>query len=54
MEESKLEFESSRLQHSKRVFPPLYRSTGDASMDRLAFVHILEQLKVSTHGVNIA
>ncbi|KAH8116332.1 HD domain-containing protein [Phellopilus nigrolimitatus] len=29
----------------KRVFPPLYRSSGNASEDRLAFFHILEQLK---------
>ncbi|KAF8220190.1 hypothetical protein L208DRAFT_1426925 [Tricholoma matsutake] len=32
-------------QSPKRVFPLLYRSTGDASVDRLAFVHILERLK---------
>lgn len=31
---------------SKRVFPPLYKSTGDASLDRLAFFHVLERLKV--------
>ncbi|KAI0831911.1 HD domain-containing protein [Trametes gibbosa] len=30
---------------SKRVFPPLYQSSGDASSDRLAFFHILEKLK---------
>ncbi|KAI0664462.1 HD domain-containing protein [Cubamyces menziesii] len=29
----------------KRVFPPLYVSSGDASADRLAFFHILERLK---------
>ncbi|KAI0630804.1 HD domain-containing protein [Trametes polyzona] len=29
----------------KRVFPPLYKSSGDAAMDRLAFFHILERLK---------
>ncbi|KAF8903425.1 HD domain-containing protein [Gymnopilus junonius] len=29
----------------KRVFPPLYKATGDASKDRLAFIHILERLK---------
>jgi putative hydrolase of HD superfamily len=51
MEESKLEPEPPRPQNSTRIFPPLYKSTGDASRDRLAFVHILEQLKVSTHGV---
>ena len=31
---------------SKRVFPPLYVPTGDASTDRLAFFHVLERLKV--------
>jgi hypothetical protein len=31
---------------SKRVFPPLYVQTGDISRDRLAFIHILERLKV--------
>lgn len=31
---------------SKRVFPPLYVATGDASKDKLAFIHILERLKV--------
>ncbi|KAF9820836.1 hypothetical protein IEO21_01063 [Rhodonia placenta] len=30
---------------SGRTFPPLYSSAGDASMDRLAFFHILERLK---------
>ncbi|TDL23743.1 HD domain-containing protein [Rickenella mellea] len=29
----------------KRVFPPLYKSRGDASVDRLAFFHVLERLK---------
>ncbi|KAA1468957.1 HD domain-containing protein [Dentipellis sp. KUC8613] len=29
----------------KRVFPPLYQPSGDASVDRLAFFHILERLK---------
>ncbi|KAH9933407.1 HD domain-containing protein [Fomitopsis serialis] len=29
----------------KRVFPPLYQSTGDVAVDRLAFFHILERLK---------
>ncbi len=32
----------------KRHFPPLYKSSGDSSSDRLAFFHILERLKVST------
>ena len=31
---------------SKRMFPPLYVPTGDASTDRLAFFHVLERLKV--------
>ncbi|EMD39182.1 hypothetical protein CERSUDRAFT_112856 [Gelatoporia subvermispora B] len=30
---------------SKRTFPPLYVSKGDASVDRLAFFHVLERLK---------
>ncbi|TFK86985.1 HD domain-containing protein [Polyporus arcularius HHB13444] len=30
---------------AKRVFPPSYVSSGDVSMDRLAFFHILERLK---------
>ncbi|KAI0060664.1 HD domain-containing protein [Artomyces pyxidatus] len=30
---------------SKRAFPPLYKSSGDESRDRLAFFHILEKLK---------
>jgi len=29
----------------KRHFPPLYKSSGDSSSDRLAFFHILERLK---------
>ena len=32
---------------SKRTFPPLYVSQGDEAEDRLAFVHILERLKVT-------
>ena len=31
---------------NKRVFPPLYVTTGNVSRDRLAFIHILERLKV--------
>ncbi|KAL6307213.1 HD domain-containing protein [Sparassis latifolia] len=31
--------------NASRVFPPLYVSTGDVSIDRLAFFHILERLK---------
>jgi len=30
---------------SRRVFPPLYNSSGDSAFDRLAFFHILERLK---------
>ncbi len=29
-----------------REFPPLYEQTGNAGLDRLAFFHILERLKV--------
>ena len=29
-----------------RIFPPLYVQTGDISKDRLAFIHVLERLKV--------
>jgi len=32
-------------QSQKREFPPLYVSSGDATADRLAFIHILERLK---------
>lgn len=30
----------------KRIFPPLYKSSGDPASDRLAFFHVLERLKV--------
>ena len=30
----------------RRVFPPPYAATGNASADRLAFFHVLECLKV--------
>ena len=33
----------------RRTFPPLYQSSGDEAQDRLAFIHILERLKVSIH-----
>ena len=36
---------------SKRVFPPLYQSSGSVSQDRLAFFHILERLKVSERNI---
>jgi len=29
----------------KREYPPLYKSTGDPTADRLAFFHVLERLK---------
>jgi hypothetical protein len=32
---------------NKRTFPPLYTPSGDESLDRLAFIHILERLKVT-------
>lgn len=38
---------------SGRTFPPLYSSAGDASMDRLAFFHILERLKVSFMALSV-
>ena len=31
----------------RRIFPPLYKSSGDPAFDRLAFFHVLERLKVS-------
>lgn len=34
------------LGERKRSFPPLYIGTSDHSIDRLAFIHILERLKV--------
>ncbi|KAG1776578.1 HD domain-containing protein [Suillus placidus] len=37
--------ESEIAPPAKRVFPPLYVQTGDASIDRLAFFHVLERLK---------
>jgi len=33
----------------KREFPPPYVSSGDESVDRLAFLHVLERLKVMYH-----
>lgn len=36
---------------SQRVFPPLYKPTGDTAKDRLAFIHILERLKASLLGL---
>lgn len=38
---------------SKRIFPPLYVSSGDAAQDRLAFFHILERLKVCHMSIHI-
>lgn len=40
------EFNNAQLEG--RVLPPPYKATGNASIDRLAFFHVLEQLKVST------
>ena len=37
----------------KRVFSPLYVPTGDISKDRLAFIHILERLKVENRFCNL-
>lgn len=34
--------------NAQRNFSPLYKSTGNESVDRLAFFHILERLKVRT------
>jgi putative hydrolases of HD superfamily len=31
---------------SKRTFPSLYTTSGDEAVDRLAFFHLLEKLKV--------
>ncbi|KAI8985771.1 HD domain-containing protein [Trametes punicea] len=31
--------------YSRRAFPPLYVSSGNAQLDRLAFFHVLERLK---------
>ena len=53
MDESGSQFPPLRSQTPKRVFPPPYKSTGDPSADRLAFVHILERLKVSTHETHV-
>ncbi|PPQ85248.1 hypothetical protein CVT25_010021 [Psilocybe cyanescens] len=37
---------STSITPPKRVFPPLYTPTGDSLKDKLAFIHILERLKV--------
>ena len=39
----------SEVTSGKRIFPPLYVQTGDISKDRLAFIHILERLKVKAN-----
>lgn len=39
---------SCLMSTTKRTFPPLYRPTGNADTDRLAFFHVLERLKVPT------
>ena len=38
---------------SKRVFPPLYVSSGDVAQDRLAFFHVLERLKVCCMATHV-
>ncbi|KAI0369742.1 HD domain-containing protein [Pilatotrama ljubarskyi] len=43
---------SGESSSAKRVFPPLYVSSGDVSADRLAFFHILERLKKRTGWVD--
>ncbi|KZT25142.1 HD domain-containing protein [Neolentinus lepideus HHB14362 ss-1] len=40
-----MEHNSSANSAPKRVFPPLYKSSGDASSDMVAFFHMLERLK---------
>jgi hypothetical protein len=35
-----------RQKPQRRVFPPLYKSSGNLASDRLAFFHVLERLKV--------
>ena len=37
----------------RRVFPPLYKSSGDPASDRLAFFHILERLKVRLTTIGV-
>lgn len=37
----------------RRTFKPLYKSTGDVMSDKLAFFHILEELKVPLPPVAI-
>ncbi|KAF9461078.1 HD domain-containing protein [Collybia nuda] len=45
MEEKPQDVTTPISSNSQRVFPPLYKPTGDKSSDRLAFIHILEKLK---------
>lgn len=37
----------------RRVFPPLYKSSGDPASDRLAFFHIIERLKVRLTTIGV-
>jgi putative hydrolase of HD superfamily len=37
----------------RRIFPPLYKSSGDPASDRLAFFHVLERLKVCSITVRL-
>ena len=43
--------DSEKPEHGpqRRIFPPLYKSSGDLASDRLAFFHVLERLKVCFH-----
>lgn len=43
---------SSNVTPLKRTFPPLYSSQGNEAVDRLAFVHVLERLKVPIRTSN--
>lgn len=37
---------TTTMSAAPRTFPPLYKSSGNESEDRLAFFHVLERLKV--------
>lgn len=39
--------ETANTNKPRRTFPPLYQGTENEGQDRLAFIHILERLKVS-------
>jgi len=38
----------------RRTFRPFYKSTGDVMSDKLAFFHILEELKVHITGCHLS